>query len=228
MNTPTLEEKLNNLINEISQKFDKNSKVCNSILAKFANKTDPKEVSLVSTSTDQSNKHLFSVMSSFLNEEKEKSKCNLNLIVYNALESTDEQGLVRKQHDIDFVTGALQQYLGITTKIEKAFRLGKCGEKPRLMKVIVASEQDKATILRRCSKFRNTDNPKDVQKLYITPDLTPEEQKINRKLCEELREKNRDGKLCYIKNGQIVKRPTAQEQKRAVTSPNRSQADQLS
>ena len=152
-------------------------------------------------------------MSSFLNEEKEKSKCKLNLIVHSAPESTDERGLVRKQHDIDFVTGASQQYLGITTKTEKALRLGKRGEKPCLMKVTVASEQDKVAILLRCSKFRNTDNPKDVQKLYITPDLTPEEQKINRKLREELREKNCDGSLYYIKNGQIVKRPTAQEQK---------------
>ena len=63
------------------------------------------------------------------------------------------------------------------------------------MKVAVASEQDKATILRRFSKFRNRDNPKDVRKLYITLDLTPEEQNIKRKLCEELREKNRDGNL---------------------------------
>ena len=46
------------------------------------------------------------------------------------------------------------------------------------MKITVASEHDKVAILRRCTKFRNTDNPKDVQKLYITPDLTPAEQEI--------------------------------------------------
>ena len=38
-------------------------------------------------------------MSSFLNVEKEKSKCKLNLIVHSAPESTDEWGLVKKQHD---------------------------------------------------------------------------------------------------------------------------------
>ena len=68
---------------------------------------------------------------------------------------------------INFVTGALQQYLGITTKTEKALRLGKRGGKPCLMKVTVASEQDKVTILQRCSKFHNTDNPKDVQNCIL-------------------------------------------------------------
>ena len=52
LNSPTSEEKLNNLINEISQKLDENSKVCNTILAKFVNKTDLKEASLILTPTD--------------------------------------------------------------------------------------------------------------------------------------------------------------------------------
>ena len=219
------------LINEISQKLDENLKVCNTVLAKFANKADLKEASLTPIATpptNQSSKHISSVMCSFLSEEKEKSKRKLNLIVHNAPESTDEQGLARKQHDIDFVTGAFQQYLGITTKIEKAFRLGKRGEKPRLKKITVASEHDKVAILRRCTKFRNIDNPKDVQKLYITPDLTPAEQEINRKLREDLREKNCDGNFYYIKNGRIIKRPTTQEKNRMVASPNRPQEGRLS
>ena len=153
-------------------------------------------------------------MTSFLSEEKEKSKRKLNLIVHNAPESTETQGPARKQHDIDYITGALQQYLGITTKIEKAFRLGKhdekCGEKPRLMKITVASKHDKVAILRNCTKFRGTDNPRDVQNLYITPDLTPAEQEINRKLCEELREKNHDDNFYRIKNSRIIKRLTTQ------------------
>ena len=130
---------MNNLIDQLSQKLDENSKICNSILAKFANKTDPKEATLISTSTDQSRKHLSSVVFSFLNEEKEKSESKLNLIVHNAPECTDKKDLVRKQHDIDFVTGVLQQYLGITIKIEKSFCLEKHGEKPLLMKVIVTA-----------------------------------------------------------------------------------------
>ena len=46
-------------------------------------------------------------MKSFLTEEKEKSKHKLNLIVHNAPESTEEQDSVRKEHDVDFVTGSL-------------------------------------------------------------------------------------------------------------------------
>ena len=101
----------------------------------------------------------------------------------------------------------LQKYLGIGTKIEKAFRLGRRGEKPCLLKITVASEHDKVAILRNCTKLRNIENPEDVRQLYITPDLTPTEQAINRKLREELKEKNREGNLYRIKNGRIIKKP---------------------
>ena len=101
----------------------------------------------------------------------------------------------------------LKKYLGTATKIEKAFRIGRRGEKPRLLKITVASEHDKVAILRNCTKLRNAENPEDVRKLYITPDLTPAEQEINRKLREELREKNREGNFYRIKNGRIIKKP---------------------
>ena len=149
-------------------------------------------------------------MSSFISEEKDKSKRKLNLIVHNAPESSDEQGAIRKHHDTTYTTDVLQKYLGIGTKIEKAFRLGRRGEKPRLLKITVASEHDKVAILRNCTKLRNIENPENVRQLYITPDLTPAEQEINRKLCarEELREESRRESILDKKLGHIIKKPT--------------------
>ena len=48
------------------------------------------------------------------------------------------------------------------------------------MKITATSEQDKVVILWNCIKFYNTctDYPNDVKNLYITPDLTPAEQKL--------------------------------------------------
>ena len=39
----------------------------------------------------------------FINEEKQKAKRHLNLIIHNVPESPSEDGLTRKDHDDDFV-----------------------------------------------------------------------------------------------------------------------------
>ena len=45
----------------------------------------------------------------------------------------------------------------VSVKIYKAFRLGRRGDKPRLLKVFVASEQEKEVALQNFTKLRNTD-----------------------------------------------------------------------
>ena len=70
----------------------------------------------------------------------------------------------------------------------------------------VESEREKAAILRNCTKLRAKDNPEDIQKVYITPDLTPREQQHNKALRARLAEMNKDGKKYLIKNGRIVQR----------------------
>ena len=64
------------------------------------------------------------MVTSLLNEEKEKAKRPLNLIVHNVTESTSEVATIRKKHDINCVSDIFQQYLGTSATISKAFRLG--------------------------------------------------------------------------------------------------------
>ena len=101
----------------------------------------------------ETSKNLSSFVSTFINEEKEKSKRKLNLIIHNVVESTKEDGAARKREDISCISDILQQFLGITVKIEKAFCLGQRKEKPRLLKITVNSEEEKALILRNCTKL---------------------------------------------------------------------------
>ena len=159
------------------------------------------------TNADSSSQ-IQSMVNSFINEEKEKAKRRLNLIVHNVTESTNEDGLIRKKHDIDYVTSTIQQYLGVNVIINKAFRLGQRNDKPRLLKISVNSEAEKALVLRSTIKLKNVDHPDEIQKLFITPDLTPKEQQANKKLREELKELNKESKTLnfYIKNGKIVQR----------------------
>ena len=89
-------------------------------------------------------KQLTAIVTSFISKEKEKVKRCLNLIVHNIAESTSEDGAIRKNHNVESISLILQQYLGISATINKAFRLGQCGEKS---KITVASEVEKATVL---------------------------------------------------------------------------------
>ena len=149
---------------------------------------------------------LTAMVTSFISEEKEKAKRRLNLIVHNIVKSTSEDGTTRKKHDVESVSGILQQYLGISATISKAYRLGQRGEKPRLLKITVVSEVEKAKILRNSTKLHASHNPLHIQKVFITPDLTPKEQEANKKLRAELKERNKNGNHYQIKNGKIVQR----------------------
>ena len=142
------------------------------------------------------------VLTSFINEEKERNKRRLNIIVHNIAESSAESGSERKSCDINNVTSIFDKYVGVKVKVTNANRIGRRKDdqsKPRLIKVSVESERDKAMLLRNCTKLRSKDNPEDIQKVYITPDLTPREQQQNKELRVQLAEKNKNGKKYLIK-----------------------------
>ena len=109
------------------------------------------------------------------------------------------------------------QYLGIATSVSNATRLGKKGDKSRLLRVTVSSERDKAMILRNSIKVRSINGEEFLKKLYITPDLTPTEREQNKVLRTKLKEMNQQGRKYRIKNGRIVlrenKAPSAQQPK---------------
>ena len=94
------------------------------------------------------------MVNSLLNEKREKSRYRLNTIVHNVTGSTAEDGLTRKQQDIEVVTSLFQQHLGISSSISRAFRLDQKHEKPRLLKIPVISDAEKTSILRNSIKFR--------------------------------------------------------------------------
>lgn len=145
-------------------------------------------------------------VSSCMSEEKEKQKRKLNLIMHNVPESSSTEGQQRKQDDIVKVREIFANTLQVTSKVTNAVRLGKKGEKTRLLKITVDSEKDKASILRNAMKLRSCDSPDHLKKIFITPDMTPKEREENKNLRAKLSELNKDGNNYRIKNGQIVRR----------------------
>ena len=171
-----------------------------------ANPSDQTQPTLQTQPVSQSKEQISEMVSSYINEEKEKSKRRLNVIVHNVIESTSEDPELRRKHDIDSVSSIFHKHLTVPATITKAIRLGKKSDRPRFLKVSVASESDKASIMRNCTKLHNVNLPSIVQKVFITLDLTPREQEVNKKLCAELKELNKDGNKSKIKNLKIVQR----------------------
>ena len=94
--------------------------------------------------------------------------------------------------------------MGVEPNISKFNRIGKKRDpgpnvQPRLLKLVLASEHDKALLLHNCTKLRSKDNPDDVRKVYVTPDLTPREQQKSKALRAQLFEMNKEGKNYWIK-----------------------------
>ena len=157
---------------------------------------------LASKSVDISN-----ALSSALAEEKERSKRQLNLIIHNLDEAASDDAQTRKDQDTQKVS-EIFKHLGTKASVNNAIRLGKKGDKKRLLKVTVSSDKEKAAILRSCTHLRKESTPTQFSNVFITPDLTPQQQLQNKILRNKLAEMNQDGKLYRIKNGQIVRRET--------------------
>ena len=63
-------------------------------------------------------------------------------------------------------------------------RLGKRGDKPRLLKVSVDSERSKASIRHNCTRLRGKDVLVSLSKVFITPDMTSKEREYNKSLSD--------------------------------------------
>ena len=92
--------------------------------------------------------------------------------MHNVPESTVDDGPARKDDDNKFISTTFQQYLGVSTKIDKAERLGKSNdedsEKSRLLKISVSSEVDKALLLQSCLNYVcNKNNPEDIKSCLL-------------------------------------------------------------
>ena len=156
-----------------------------------------------SSVTSPPNDHITTIVSSYLNEEKEKSKRRLNLIVHNLKEPSSEDGATRKKEDIKQINDLLQKHVEVTPSITNAIRLGKRGDRPRLLRITVSTESEKANVLRNTFKLRREQETKNI---FISPDMTPREQELNKKLRIDVKELNKDGNRYQIKNGKIVQR----------------------
>ena len=84
--------------------------------------------------------------------------------------------------------------------ITNAVRLGKKtqGTKPHLLKISVSSIEDKRAMLHNKIHLHKENNPPHVKRIFISPDLTPAEQKKTKQLREELANLNKDDRKLLV------------------------------
>jgi len=200
----TLVKPLNSAIDSISKAVD-NIQV--SLTKSIEQIVVPSNETSNNMNSPISKESVASLTTSLFNEQKEREKRELNLVIHNLPESTATESAARKKADIQKVFSVLKDSLKIKPTISNAVRIGKKGpDKPRLLKITIGSIEEKVSILRNKSKLRSESNQEYIRKIFITPDLTPLEQRKNKALRQQLTEMNKEKNIYTIKNGEIVRR----------------------
>jgi len=79
-----------------------------------------------------------------MNEEREKEKHKLNVIIHNLPECDDADPANRKKQDISKTSYIIDKHLGVPATITQAIRIWTKREKPRLLKVTISSSQQRS------------------------------------------------------------------------------------
>ena len=176
-----METKLSSIVDNINIKLDNHYK---KIESKLTCQPDGNMDANPPPNTNTiSSESVASLTTSFVAEQKEREKRELNLVLHNVPEPTAPDGSTRKQEDIAKISGIFDEYVDVKRTIKNAIRLGKKDtNKSRLLKITVGSTQEKITVLRNKLKLREESNPTYIKKIFIPPDYTPLEQKRTRLL----------------------------------------------
>jgi len=102
------------------------------------------------------------------------------------LECTTERDIT--EYDIDKATTIIHDYLGVNASIKMPLELG-CRSQTNQNYRKLSSR--KISVLKNCTKLRSEDHPTEIQKIFITPDLTPKQQEANKALKAELEKMNK-------------------------------------
>ena len=137
-----METKLSSMIDDINTKLDSHYKKLES---KFTCQPDGNMDSnpLPNTNTISS-ESVVSLTTSFVAEQKEHEKRELNLVLHNVPESTAPDSSTRKQEEIAKINAIFNEYVNVKPTINNAIQLGKKdANKSHLLKNTVDSTQEK-------------------------------------------------------------------------------------
>lgn len=170
-----------------------------------------RRISAVET-TMQSNKPDNSKQSDDEEEKEEKEKRKNSVIIHGVSESDCESPTDRQDEDLAVLAAMLHELDCDEVKATKAIRLGKRStdasseNKPRPIKMMVESEEQKIKVIRSAKNLRLLQDG-GWKKVFIHQDLTLKEREERRRMLGQLKKRREDGETGLVLVGnKIVKR----------------------
>ena len=145
-------------------------------------------------------------------EMEDVKRRRLNVIVHGLTEPAEEDDEARKSRDEDEIVSMLHEINCDDVSVTSSTRLGRKSDstatKPRPMKLVIASEEQKEKVLRLAKNLKRK-KEKGLDNVFIHQDLTPLQREKRRKLIQELRERQEQGERnLIIVRGKIVTKRT--------------------
>jgi hypothetical protein len=235
----SLEERMNDHIDTMNKKVDELTNLVNSRLKQDDKCTAKKDLDenqkRVESKVDQiidtvkqqkkDDMHLHDCVQQAINvklqedreEREEIDRRRLNIIIHGLKEpeAAEEDG--KKVEDDELIISMLHQIGCDDVSVTELTRLGKKSDdrqKPRPVRLVISSEQQKNKILRQSKNLKGKKD-RGWDKVFIHQDQTPKQRTIRRQLIQELKEREQKGERnLLLFNGKIVtrrKRETGQE-----------------
>lgn len=193
---------VNDVVKEVTQQEStyagKVKGTCEEFFAKVSSKIDsiPKTPKPTSSSP-------VSDLSGMFTDFMDKDRRKLNVVVHNLPESESDNQAV---DDAAKFQNIIKEELKLIVKSTKAFRVGKRGERPRLLIVSLENMETKLEVLKLASQLRKSPTWSNI---YVTKDMTWKEREELRKAKAELARRRENGEEnLMIKGLKVVKRET--------------------
>ena len=171
----------------------------------MAQKTQSTPSDILSNSVQYS--HADDYASRVVDEYRDRESRKLNVIFHKIPESKSEEPTSRKTDDAKFVLNVAKEIGVEKLEIVNVVCLGQHkSENDRSLKVQVSNLNFKRLLLVNAKKL-HLSNSEQLRKVFITPDLSLQERKVQRNLRSELKRRKDAGEFdLIIRRGQIVRK----------------------
>ncbi|KAI8513752.1 hypothetical protein Bbelb_080760 [Branchiostoma belcheri] len=161
-----------------------------------------------SSCTPQDSREVVQLVDEYIEREKRRK----NLVVFNVPEDVKDDATDSMLSDKKLFIDITKEEFNLIPKVQAAYRLGrKTSDKPRPLLIRMDNDDtsSRALILRRAKDLRNSTR---WSRVYIVPDMTPNEREADRKLRQELKSRKEAGEAnLVIRRGRIVCTQTPRE-----------------
>ena len=191
------------IVSSLRSEIDNLSATMSMILTKV------KDIEIKNNSLEERCTKLELDQANLLMELEERDRRRQNVIISGLPEKLDGSVTERKEWDTQQVNELFQNLIDFNENVIKStFRLGNASSaRPRLLKVVCRDVDIKRELIIKAKTLRTL---QDYDNVYLNTDLTPLQQRENKKLRDELKRRKALGEDVFIRRGKVTLRENFQ------------------